>query len=82
MARAFPMDRTAGFRLIVENGDWVASLTAIRAVLTSAAGVLLEAFGTPPDAPVRVARWDRDPQVFYDMRPYEIRISAQDTYLC
>ena len=77
MARALPMDRTAEFRLIVENGDWgAASLTAIHAVLTSAADVLSEAFGTPPDAPVRVARWDRDPQAFYDMRPYEIRISA------
>ncbi len=83
MARALPMDRTAEFRLIVENGDWgVTSLTAIHAVLTSAAGVLSEVFGTPPDAPVRVARWDRDPQVFYDMRPYEIRISARDTHWC
>ena len=83
MARVLPMDRTAELRLIVENGNWgVASLTAIHAALTSAAGILLEAFGTPPDAPVRVARWDQDPQVFYDMRPYEIRISARDTYWC
>ena len=83
MARAFPMDRTAEFRLIVENGNWgVASLTAIHAVLTSAANILLEAFGTPPDASVRVARWNQDPQVFYDMRPYDIRLSARDTYWC
>ncbi len=81
MARALP--RTAEFCLIVENGDWGAtSLTAIRAVLASAADTLSEAFGTPPDAPVRVARWNREPRVFYDMRPYEIRISAQDTYWC
>ena len=77
------MDRTAEFRLIVESGNWGAtSRTAMRAVLTSAAGVLLEAFGTPPDAPVRVARWDQAPRVFHDMRPYEIRISARDTYWC
>ena len=83
MARAFPMDRTAEFRLTVQNGNWgVTSLTAIRAVLAAAAGVLLEAFGTPPDAAVHVARWDQDPRVFYDMRPYEIRISARDTYWC
>ena len=83
MARALPMDRTAGFRLIVENGNWGAvSLSAIHAWLASAAGVLLEAFGTPPDAPVRVARWDQGPRVFHDIRPYEIRISARDTYWC
>ena len=65
--------------MVVENGNWGAtSLTAIHAALASAAGVLLEAFGTPPDAPVRV--WDQDPRTFYDMRPYEIRISARDTY--
>ena len=83
MARSSPTDRTTGFRLIVENGNWGgASLTTIRAVLTSAAGVLLEAFETSPDAPVRVSRWDQDPQVFRDIRPYEIRISAWDTYWC
>ena len=87
MAQALPMDRTAEFRpglnLIVENGNWGAtSLTAVRAVLASAADVLLKAFGISPDAPVCVARWDQDPRVFYDMRPYEIRISARDTHWC
>ena len=83
MARSFPTDRTTEFRLIVENGNWGgASLTTIHAVLTSAAGVLLEAFGTPPDAPVRISRWDQGPRVFHDMRPYEVRISAWDTYWC
>ena len=83
MAQLLPTDRTAEFHLIVENGNWgAASLSAIHAGLASAAEILLEAFGTSPDAPVRVARWDQGPRVFHDMRPYEIRISARDTYWC
>ena len=83
MARATPMQRTAEYRLVVENGNWGAtSLKAIHAVLESAARVLLDAFGKTPDSPIRVARWDRDPEVFCDMRPYEVRISARDTYWC
>ena len=65
----------------VENGNWGAtSLRSIHAVLTSAAGVLADAFGRPPDAPIRVAPWSRDPQVFDDRRPYEIRLNARDRY--
>ena len=69
--------------MIIENGNWGGtSLRTVRAVLKSAFDVLLDAFGKLPDAPVRVARWSQDPRVFYDYRPYEIRISARDTYWC
>lgn len=67
--------------LTVVNGNWGAtSLAAVRAVLASACDVLTEAFGTPPDAPVRVAPWDQDPRTLYDKRPYEIRLTARDRY--
>ncbi len=69
--------------LSIENGNWGGtSLRTVHAVLKSAFDVLLDAFGKFPDAPVRVARWNQDPRVFYDFRPYEIRISARDTYWC
>ncbi len=72
-----------GRRLTVVNDNWGAtSLTAVLAVLESACAVLTDAFGTPPDAPVRVARWDRDPRALYDRRPYEIRLSARDRHWC
>ncbi len=65
----------------VENGDWGAtSLRSIHAVLASAARVLTDAFGRPPDAPIRVAPWSRDPQVFDDRRPYQLRLNARDRY--
>ena len=65
----------------VENGNWGAtSLRTIHAVLASAAGVLADAFGRAPDAPIRVAPWSRNPQVFDDQRPYQIRLSARDRY--
>jgi len=68
---------------MIENGNWGGtSLRTVRAVLESALAVLLDAFGKLPDAPIRVARWSQDPCVFYDCRPYEIRISAHDTYWC
>ena len=67
--------------LTVENGNWGAtSLRAIHAVLTSVAGVLVDGFGRAPDAPIYVAPWSLDPQVFYDHRPYRIRLSARDRY--
>ena len=76
-------DVTARPSLIIENGNWGGtSLRTVRAVLESAFAVLLDAFGKLPDAPIRVARWSQDPRVFYDYRPYEIRISAHDTYWC
>ncbi|MDE0220471.1 MAG: hypothetical protein OXJ90_14495 [Spirochaetaceae bacterium] len=65
----------------VENGNWGAtSLRPIHAVLASAAGVLADAFGRVPDAPIQVAPWSRNPQVFDDQRPYQIRLSARDRY--
>ena len=69
--------------LKIENGNWGAtSLSTVHAVLKSAFDVLLDAFGKFPDYPVHVARWSQDPRVFYDYRPYQIRISAHDTYWC
>lgn len=76
-------DVTASPLLIIENGNWGAtSLSTVHAVLKSAFAVLLDAFGKFPDYPVHVARWSQDPRVFYDYRPYQIRISAHDTYWC
>ena len=73
----------AGDGLTIVNGNWGGtSLRAVRAVLESAEAVLCAAFEKYADAPIRVARWSRDPQVFHDQRPYEIRISARDTYWC
>ncbi len=70
-------------RLTVANDNWGAtSLLAVLAVLESAYAILIDVFGTPPDAPVRVARWDQDPRTLYGKRPYEIRLSARDRYWC
>jgi len=67
--------------LTVENGNWGAtSLRSIHSVLASVAGVLADAFGRAPDAPIRVAPWSRGPQVFDDQRPYQVRLSARDRY--
>ena len=69
--------------LIIENGNWGGtSLRAIRGVLTSAAEVLLAGFGSVPDAAIHVAPWRRNPQVFHGRRPYQVRLSARDTYWC
>ena len=69
--------------LVIENGNWGAtSLRTIRGVLTSAAQVLLAGFGSVPDAAIHVAPWRRNPQVFHDRRPYQVRLSARDTYWC
>ena len=76
-------DVTASPLLLIENGNWGGtSFRTVHAVLKSAFDVLLDAFGKLPDAPIHVARWGQDPRVFYDYRPYEIRISARDTYWC
>ena len=70
-------------QLVIENGNWgVASLSAVHGVLESAYEVLVKAFDRHPDAPIHVACWNQSPQVFYDLRPYQIRISARDTYWC
>ena len=67
----------------IENGNWgAASLAAVHAVLESAYQVLAQAFDKHPDAPIHVAWWNQRPQVFHDHRPYQIRISARDTYWC
>ncbi len=69
--------------LTVENGNWnAASLRSVREVLNSARKELLDAFGRPPDASIRVAWWSQDPRVFFDRRPYEIRVNARDTHWC
>ena len=69
--------------VVVENGNWGAtSLRTIRGVLTSAAQVLLAGFGSVPDAAVHVAPWRQNPRVFHDRRPYQVRLSARDTYWC
>lgn len=83
MALTTSADCRAAFSPVVENGNWGAtSLAAIRAVLTSAGSALMDAFGKQPDAPVHVVGWRRNPQLFHDLRPYEIRLSARDTYWC
>ena len=70
-------------RLPIENGNWGgASLAAVHAVLESAYEVLVQAFDRHPDAPIHVAWWNESPQVFYGCRPYQMRISARDTYWC
>ena len=72
---------SASALVTVENGNWGAtSLRSIEAVLSSAAGVLTDAFGRAPDAPIHVAPWNRDPHVFDGQRPYQIRLSAPDRY--
>ena len=69
--------------LTIVNGNWGGtSLSAVRSVLDSAASVLCDAFEKRADAPIRVAWWSQPPRVFHDYRPYEIRISARDTYWC
>lgn len=66
----------------VINGNWgLTSLSAIRAVLRSACGVLVRSFEAAPEAAVHVSRWDRDcPFTVYDKRPYQVFLSASDTY--
>ena len=77
------MPDATGLRLVVENGNWGAtSLRTIRGVLTSAAQVLLAGFGSVPDAAIHVAPWRQNPRVFHDRRPYQVRLSARDTYWC
>ena len=68
--------------LTVINGNWgLTSLSAIRAVLQSAYGVLVRSFEASPEAAVHVSRWNRDcPFTVYDKRPYQVFLSARDTY--
>ena len=70
-------------RIRIVNGNWGGTgLLAIHDVLRTTYEVLIQAFGKQPDAAINVARWDQSPQVFYDRRPYEVRINSQDTYWC
>ena len=50
----------------------------IRTTLESVFDVFMSLFDSQPDAPVNVAWWSRPnpPQVWFDCRPYEIRINA------
>lgn len=66
----------------VINGNWgLTSLSAVRAVLLSAYGVLARSFEAAPEAAVHVSRWNRDyPFTVYDKRPYQVFLSARDTY--
>ena len=79
---AAPERPNPGASLTIVNGNWGAtSLRAIRAVLESAGDVMAEAFGRPPDAPVRVSPWNgAGSRVVHDKRPYEILLTARDRY--
>ena len=82
LAKVAMSHRTA--LLTVKDGDWGAtSLKEIHAVLESVCGVLVEAFGKEPDYPVRVSPWSRKYALaVYDQRPYQIFLTARDTYWC
>ena len=73
---------TAEAAVTVINGNWgLTSLSAIRAVLRSAYGVLVRSFEAAPEAAIHVSSWDRDyPYTVYDKRPYQVFLSARDTY--
>ena len=66
----------------VINGNWgLTSLSAIRAVLSSAHRVLVRSFEVAPEVAVHVSRWNRDyPFTVYEKRPYQVFLSATDTY--
>ena len=68
--------------MTVINGNWgLTSLSEIRAVLLLVYGVLIRSFEATPEAAVHVSRWDRNyPFTVYDMRPYQVFLSAGDTY--
>lgn len=74
-------DRAERPSLMVMNGNWGAtSLRTIGEVIGSAKDALVEAFGVPPDDAIRVSPWRLVPRTFYDCRPYEIRLTARDSY--
>ncbi len=70
--------------LTVINGNWgLTSLSAIRAVLLSAYGVLVSSFEAAPEAPVHISHWNKDdPFIVYDKRPYQVFLTARETYWC
>ena len=83
MTRTNVAEWTSDMNLVVENANWGGvTLGEIHTVLKSASDVLLDAFGTRPEASVRVTHWGGDPLVCYDKRPYRVYLSARDTYWC
>ena len=80
------MDKATGTRktspLIVENGNWGAvSLRAIHGVIESAYEVLVEAFEKEPEDVIHLIPWNREhPLVVHDRRPYQMHLSARDSY--
>ena len=68
--------------LIVENGNWGAvSLSAIRGVLESVYVTLVDVFEKEPEHAIHVTPWNQGhPRVVYDRRPYQIYLSARDSY--
>ena len=68
--------------LIVENGNWGGvSLSVIHAVVESAYAVLVEAFEKKPEDIIHVIPWNQEyPLAVYDRRPYQMYLSARDTY--
>ncbi|MCY4262601.1 MAG: hypothetical protein OXC97_04710 [Candidatus Dadabacteria bacterium] len=67
--------------IVVENGNWGAvSLSAIRAVVESAYAVLVHTFEKEPECIIHISPWNQYPLVAYDRRPYQIYLSARDTY--
>ena len=68
----------------VINGNWgLTSLSSIHAVLLSAYRVLVSSFEAAPEAAVHVSRWNRDyPLSVYDKRPYQVLLTARETYWC
>lgn len=68
--------------LIVENGNWGAvSLSSVHGVVESAYAVLVEAFEKEPEDIIHLIPWNREyPLAVYDRRPYQIYLSARDSY--
>jgi len=67
--------------IVVENGNWGAvSLSAIHAVVGSAYAVLVHAFEKEPEDVIHISPWNQYPLVVYDRRPYQIYLSARDSY--
>ena len=67
--------------LIVKNGNWGAvSLSAIRGVLQSAYAALTVEFEKEPEDVIHIAPRSGYPFVAYDKRPYQIYLSARDSY--
>ena len=67
--------------IVVENGNWgTVSLSAIHAVVGSAYAVLVHAFEKEPEDVIHIRPWNQHPLVVYDRRPYQIYLSARDSY--